>query len=75
MRKPKANNIGKGTMMSNTMMSNHMEVPMSNEERARKQKEISQENRQRRKKQYLGLAIKLSLCGVAVYSILKKIKK
>ena len=60
MRKPKADN---------------MEAPMSNEERARKQKEISQEIRQSRKKQYLGLAIKLSLCGVAVYYILKKIKK
>ena len=65
MRKPKARNL---EMRIST-------PPMSNEERARKQKEISQKNRQRRKKEYLVFAIKLYLCGVAVYYILKKIKK
>jgi len=63
MRKPKANNIGKSP------------IKLSNEERARKQKEIRQEQDKKRKKLYLGIAIKLSLCGVAVYYILKKIKK
>ena len=68
MRKPKANNIGKGPIKLS------YEVP-PNEERARKQKEIRQEKEKKRKKIYLGIAIKLSLCGVAVYYILKKIKK
>ena len=40
MARPKANNIGKGTMKSNTMMSNNY-APMSNEEMQENKKKNS----------------------------------
>ena len=46
--------------------------PIFNVDEERKRNE---KNNKRKRKQYLDLAIKISLCGVSVYYILKKLKK